>query len=177
MSQSNPSVASQNIMPINDTAASPSISWGGGGGLGSNSSGTGLYGDLTSVKVAVGGSLLATLNSSGLTLASGAFIGNITGNITGNVTGNLTGNVTGNVTGSLSGGSVAATNLSVSGTCALNTTNSIVVLNAAGAPTDGTTGAAVAGPGSLYIDITAGVLYINTNTKVSPTWTIVGTQS
>lgn len=52
---------------------------------------------------AVGGSLLATYSSAGITLASGAFVGNLTGNVTGNVTGNLTGNVTGNVTGTASG--------------------------------------------------------------------------
>lgn len=48
-----------------------------------------------------------------------------------------------------------------------------------GAPTDGTsgTGVAVAGPGSRYTDIAAGKLYINTNTKASPTWTVVGSQS
>lgn len=48
-----------------------------------------------------------------------------------------------------------------------------------GSPTDGTsgTGVAVAGPGSRYTDIAAGKLYINTNTKASPTWTVVGTQS
>lgn len=47
------------------------------------------------------------------------------------------------------------------------------------APVNGTTGADVAGPGSLYVDATSatGVLYINTNTKASPTWTKVGTQS
>lgn len=52
-----------------------------------------------------------------------------------------------------------------------------VLISGAGAPTNGTTGANVAGPGSLYTDITNGVLYINTNTKASPTWTKVGTQT
>lgn len=156
---SNPVVANKAILPIDDTAANPSISFGGGGNLGSNSSGTGVYGDASAVKVSVAGSLLATMNASGITLASGAFVGAVTG------------------TASAVAGPVAATNLSVSGTCTLNTTNFIVVLNAAGAPVDGTTGATVAGPGSLYIDITAGKLYINTNTKASPTWTVVGSQS
>jgi hypothetical protein len=32
-------------------------------------------------------------------------------------------------------------------------------------------------PKSLLIDLTGGKLYINTNTKASPTWTVVGTQS
>lgn len=56
-------------------------------------------------------------------------------------------------------------------------TNEICILNGAGAPTNGVTGATFAGPGSLYIDKTAGKLYINTNTKASPTWTVVGSQS
>jgi len=53
------------------------------------------------------------------------------------------------------------------------------ILAGAGAPTDGTsgTGAGDAGPGSLYSDVTNAFLYINTNTKASPTWTKVGTQS
>lgn len=48
-----------------------------------------------------------------------------------------------------------------------------------GAPTDGTsgTGAGIAGPGSTYMDFTNQVLYTNTNTKASPTWTVVGSQS
>ncbi len=32
-------------------------------------------------------------------------------------------------------------------------------------------------PGSLLINLTTHKLYINTNTKLSPTWTVVGTQS
>ena len=49
----------------------------------------------------------------------------------------------------------------------------------AGAPTDGTsgTGAGFAGIGSLVSDTTNGKLYINTGTKASPTWTVVGGQS
>jgi len=52
-------------------------------------------------------------------------------------------------------------------------------LAGAGAPTDGTsgTGAAVASPGCLYQDITNAKLYINTNTKASPLWTVVGAQT
>lgn len=48
-----------------------------------------------------------------------------------------------------------------------------------GAPTDGTsgTGAGIAGPGSTYNDYTNQVIYTNTNTKASPTWTVVGSQS
>lgn len=49
----------------------------------------------------------------------------------------------------------------------------------AGAPTDGTsgTGAAVVAPGCLLIDTTNAKLYINTNTKASPLWTVVGAQT
>lgn len=34
-----------------------------------------------------------------------------------------------------------------------------------------------ANPGSLLVDLTGLKLYINTNTKASPTWTVVGAQS
>lgn len=47
----------------------------------------------------------------------------------------------------------------------------------AGAPSNGTTLANVADPGDLLIDTTNKILYINTNTKASPTWTKVGTQA
>jgi hypothetical protein len=52
--------------------------------------------------------------------------------------------------------------------------NSILFLSAAGAPTDGVsgTGAGEAGIGSLYINITNGDHYRNTNTQASPTWTL-----
>lgn len=42
----------------------------------------------------------------------------------------------------------------------------------AGAPTDGTNGtlAGVANPGSLLVDVTTFVVYMNKNTKASPTW-------
>jgi L-aminopeptidase/D-esterase-like protein len=59
--------------------------------------------------------------------------------------------------------------------------NDVYIIHAAAAPADGTSGdgAAWAGPGSIYIDRTAGTgkAYINTNTKASPTWTVVGSQS
>ena len=49
------------------------------------------------------------------------------------------------------------------------------------APTDGTsgTGAGWAGPGSIYVrgSTTNSKAYINTNTKASPTWTVIGAQS
>ena len=43
----------------------------------------------------------------------------------------------------------------------------------AGAPTDATTGANVAGIGSQYTDVTNANLYINGGTKASPTWKLV----
>jgi hypothetical protein len=59
----------------------------------------------------------------------------------------------------------------------LRLTNQVVVMNGAGAPSNGTTGDNFAAVGSLYIDKTAGKLYINTGAIDNPTWTIVGTQS
>ena len=49
----------------------------------------------------------------------------------------------------------------------------------AGAPTNGTSGtfANQAGPGALLLDTTNAKLYVNTNTKASPTWTVAGTQT
>jgi hypothetical protein len=52
-----------------------------------------------------------------------------------------------------------------------------VVMVDAGAPVNGTTGDNFAGTGSLYVDSTAGVLYINTGAISNPTWVVVGTQS
>lgn len=45
----------------------------------------------------------------------------------------------------------------------------------AGVPVDGTSGSGAGdcGKGSLYTDTTNGKLYINGNTKASPTWKIV----
>jgi hypothetical protein len=53
----------------------------------------------------------------------------------------------------------------------------VVVMVDAGAPVNGTTGDDFAGTGSLYVDSTAGVLYINTGAIDNPTWVVVGTQS
>jgi len=59
--------------------------------------------------------------------------------------------------------------------------NDVWVFSGSGTPTDGTSGdgAGWAGPGSLYTDRTAttGKLYINTGTKASPTYTVVGAQT
>lgn len=45
----------------------------------------------------------------------------------------------------------------------------------AGTPTTQFDG--IAPTGALCIDTTGGVLFINTNTKASPTWTVVGDQT
>lgn len=44
-----------------------------------------------------------------------------------------------------------------------------------GAPVNGTTGtgAGIAGPGSIYIDYTNAIIYSNTGTLASPTWTAI----
>lgn len=60
--------------------------------------------------------------------------------------------------------------------------NSVWFFTANGVPGGGTSGigAGWAGPGSLCIGIDSGStykLYINTNTKLSPTWTVVGAQT
>lgn len=49
----------------------------------------------------------------------------------------------------------------------------------AGAPADGTsgTGAGVLDKGAQLTDTTNAKVYINTGTKASPTWTVVGSQS
>lgn len=53
----------------------------------------------------------------------------------------------------------------------------VFMSSGSGAPTNGTsgTGFGVAGPGSVYIDYTNKVMYVNTGTKASPTWSVNGT--
>lgn len=60
-----------------------------------------------------------------------------------------------------------------------NVLNGFGLYRNAGAPTDGTSGtlANKAEKGALLVDTTNAILYINTNTKASPTWTKVGTQT
>lgn len=57
----------------------------------------------------------------------------------------------------------------------------VLLFSGAGAPTNGTTGtgAGFAAPGSIYVraSTTNSKAYINTNTKASPTWTVVGAQT
>lgn len=51
-------------------------------------------------------------------------------------------------------------------------------LRNAGAPTNGTSGtyAGIAAVGAQLINTTNGVIYSNTGSQASPTWTVVGTQ-
>jgi hypothetical protein len=49
----------------------------------------------------------------------------------------------------------------------------VVVMVNTGAPVDGTTGDNFAGPGSMYIDSTAGNLYLQTAVITSPVWKLV----
>lgn len=53
--------------------------------------------------------------------------------------------------------------------------NSVYRVVGTGAPTSGTsgTGVGLCGPGSEYTNKTTGDIYRNTNTKASPTWTII----
>lgn len=65
----------------------------------------------------------------------------------------------------------------------INPANGVWLFTANGVPVAGTTGtgAGWAGPGSLCIGLDTGgstwKLYINTGTKASPTWTVVGAQT
>ncbi len=47
----------------------------------------------------------------------------------------------------------------------------------AGTPTDAVTGADFAGRGSTYVDTDTGLKYINTGTKESPVWSVIGVSS
>lgn len=51
--------------------------------------------------------------------------------------------------------------------------HNVIHIAGAGAPVNGTsgTGVGVSGPGSTYTDITNKLIYVNTNTAASPTWT------
>lgn len=53
--------------------------------------------------------------------------------------------------------------------------NGVINIAGAGAPTGGTsgTGVNICGPASIYFDKTNAQLYINTNTVLSPTWTLI----
>jgi hypothetical protein len=57
----------------------------------------------------------------------------------------------------------------------LVTKRSIIIIPNAGVPSNGTSGTGVgqAGTGSLCINYTSGLLYINSGTAASPTWTAI----
>lgn len=48
---------------------------------------------------------------------------------------------------------------------------------APGAPVDATTGVGLTGPGSTYTNVTTGDIYVNINTKASPTWSLWNTST
>lgn len=54
--------------------------------------------------------------------------------------------------------------------------NNVGFITGSGAPTDGTSGTQVgkAGPGTIYIDLATGNLYVNLGTKASPVWSAFG---
>lgn len=52
--------------------------------------------------------------------------------------------------------------------------NGVINIAGAGAPTDGTTGDNVCGKGSLYFDVTNGLIYQNTGTVTAPVWALLG---
>lgn len=68
---------------------------------------------------------------------------------------------------------------SIWGNFAFNIKNNVWDVAGSGAPTNGTsgTGASVCGIGSRYTDFAAGIIYINTNTLASPTWSAIGLAS
>lgn len=72
--------------------------------------------------------------------------------------------------------------ISFKGAC-IDPEREVYLFIANGVPGGGTSGigAGWAGPGSLCVGVDTGggtfKLYINTNTKASPTWTVVGSQS
>lgn len=82
---SNPQLYSKLILPIDDTAASPSIQVGGSSVA---SSGTGIYGDSANIKFAIAGSLIASVTASGIT---GSISG--TANKATNIVGGLGGSI------------------------------------------------------------------------------------
>lgn len=79
----------------------------------------------------------------------------------------------------LQGGNVQVIETDGNGRLYLDAAMTVAVIVKAGTPVDGTsgTGAGYAGPGSLCVDKTNAVIYINTNTAASPLWTVVGNQS
>lgn len=71
--------------------------------------------------------------------------------------------------------SATAAGVSMPQAATLTMANDVVIIQGSSAPSDGTTGANVAGPGSLYIRVagSSSNAYINCNTKASPTWKLI----
>ena len=70
----NPTIAQYLLGAINDTSTKPTITW--GGSIDNSSSGTGIYGTASTIKLAIAGSDAATINSSGLRLIGSLGVGN-----------------------------------------------------------------------------------------------------
>jgi len=116
-----PSFSGGVVCPIDRSASAPAISFGGDA---INNSGTGIYGNHTSVSVSVSGNQIASMTANGLSVLGLVYL-----------------------------------------------------FAGAAAPVDGTTGSGFAAKGSLYVDTSAGKLYINTGTSGATTWVVVGTQT
>ena len=75
----------------------------------------------------------------------------------------------------------ARTKGAVGADAGLSMGNSAWLFTGTTAPVNGVagTGAGFAGPGSMYVraDGVNSKVFINTNTKASPTWTVIGTQT
>lgn len=63
--------------------------------------------------------------------------------------------------------------LSLDGENRRRVNDNVRFITGTGVPTDGSTGANICGPSSLYFDITNSIVYINIGTKASPTWTSI----
>ena len=114
----------------------------------------------TDAQLTVNGGVVADLTGDVTGDIAGSIIGDVTGNVSGDVTGNIAGNITGNVAGSITG--------DVTGNVTGNLTGSIAgvaVTSGDGAPS----GAAAVG--DLYVDTTAGNIYINI--AAEGTWKLI----
>ncbi len=141
MTTFNPIVANSVVAPINTTAADPAITF--GAGTGANSSGTGIYGDATNVKIAIGGADIISYAAAGATVNAVSATTTVT----------------------------AGTQVIVGTT--LKLPSNVLFMVGAGVPVDGTTGDNVAGPGSFYIDITNSNLYVQASLITTPVWKLV----
>lgn len=84
------------------------------------------------------------------------------------------------VAGAITGTTVTATTLTATTATVTGLTvttplaiGTVLIMTGAGAPVDGTTGDNVAGIGSLYLDTTAGDIYVQTAVITAPVWKLV----